>query len=160
MKVFQRPNRHLVFLLVIVSAITLILTGCIGLNESVKETTPVTDELQQTQLDLELNWVKVNPSVVVPGQTVSLIAAVANNDSVERVYTTELKINDISKGMHEIDVSAGKTQTFSVFITEDEIGVYNVVFGGKAVQFEVVEQIDLSQRTGSIPDPSAPSCCQ
>jgi len=156
----KRHNKQLVFLLILLSAATLIMTACTSLNQHEIETTPVANGSQQTQSNLELNWVKVSPSVVVPGQTVAVTGAVINNDNIEHVYAAELKINDVSQGMHEIDVSAGKTQTFSVFITEDEVGIYYVFFGGKTAQFEVVEQIDLTRGVETDSNSSTRSCCQ
>ncbi len=101
MRNFNRRNKQWVFLIFVVSAIVLTLAACGRSSVPATETSQSTAGLQQTQSNLEMNRVKVSPAVVVPQQTVAVTGTVINNDSIDRIYSTELMINGISRGMQE-----------------------------------------------------------
>ncbi len=152
-------------LLIIVPVVLLV--ACTTSVSSVKSTPSVIPEATPTSTKapaaVQLVGLKVSPTQVRPGQKVAVIATVINTGNIEGTYTADLGINNTSELTTEINVPAGKTKTFSIFVSREIPGTYEVNCSEFSGQFKVTElgtAKKANSPTANSPGSSTPSCCR
>jgi len=100
----------------------------------------------------QITDLEIAPTVISPGQKVTISAKVTNTGDSEDSYTIELFLNDVAEVVREVAIPPGETRElrFSGFL--ETPGTYRVNLGELTEQFVVVESGELTQS-------STTGCC-
>ncbi|MCX6008630.1 MAG: hypothetical protein NTW48_01045 [Chloroflexi bacterium] len=82
---------------------------------------------------------KVSPSSVTLGETVTIAAAVTNSGGSQGSYTVVLKINGTTEAEDEVTLGAGETGVVTFTVSKESAGSYSVAIDGKSSSFKVSE---------------------
>lgn len=93
----------------------------------------------------------VIPSVVVPGEQVTISAIVTNTGGCEGCYNAILKINGEEEAKKDVTVTAGKSETVTFTVAKDTLGSYTININGRLGQFRVALLPPLPESTGALP---------
>lgn len=80
---------------------------------------------------------KVSPSSVTPGETVTIAAVVTNSGGSQGSYAVVLKVNGVVEAEDEVTLGAGETGVVTFTVTKDKTGSYEVTVGDKSASFTV-----------------------
>jgi hypothetical protein len=82
---------------------------------------------------------KVSPSSVTPGETVTIAAAVTNSGDSQGSYTVVLKVNGVVEAENEVTLDPEKTEVVTFTVSKESAGSYSVAIDGKSSSFKVSE---------------------
>jgi hypothetical protein len=82
----------------------------------------------------------INPAEVAPGESVTISANVHNSGAVESSYRVTLKIDSVEKGVQDVTVAGGGTESVSFSVSKQEVGTHTVEIGQLSGTFIVTKQ--------------------
>jgi len=83
---------------------------------------------------------KITPTSVRAGETVTIVAAVTNNGGSQGSYDVILKLNGVVEVEDEITLGAGETGVVTFTVTKDKAGSYKATIDNKSTSFTVGTQ--------------------
>jgi hypothetical protein len=101
-------------------------------------------------LAFDLSGLKVDPSSVKEGGSVSISCDVANTGTLSGSHTVTLKIEGEVKDEKKVSLDAGGSETVSFEVACDSVGVFNVDVNGETGSY-TVEQTSFIDRIPGFP---------
>jgi len=85
----------------------------------------------------------VSPQSVQPGETVTITGRVSNTGGQTGNYSLDIFVTELEQTRREITLAAGQNLAYSLEVTPQHVGEYEVRFGDQLARFTVVASTDM-----------------